>query len=128
MPWVSRVQNLPTWFKFLLLGGTNTVLTFGVFIVLGLVIRPWLAYGVAFLLGVVIIGSFSNRWVFKGTDTWNRKVLYVGWYLFVFLIGQIVIAVIGPVGLAQLIWTSAVLIALTVPLNFFGGKLVFGDR
>lgn len=125
LPRISKVRNLPPWIRFLLFGGANTILTSGVFVLLGLVVRPWLAYSVAFFIGVVFVGTLSSRWVFQGAHAWGRKMSYVGWYLIVFLVGQAAIAVLGPVSLTQLFWTSAVLIVVTVPLNFLGGRFIF---
>ena len=123
--WSPALQRLPSWFRFLLFGGANTALTFGIFILLGLLIAPAFAYTFAFFIGIIFVATMSNKWVFRGTETFEGKILYVGWYLIVFLIGQAVIGLIGPVGLAQLIGTSGLLIGVTVPINFAGGKLIF---
>ena len=122
---VSLIQEPPSWLRFLLFGFLNTVVTVGIFVSLGSIILPALAYGVAFFVGLLMVLLLANRWAFHGTEKWGRKVLYLFWYLLVFLIGQAVIYAIGPVGPTQLMWTSGVLISITVPISFIVGRVIF---
>ena len=118
-------HGVPALFRFALFGLTNTAITFGVFVGLGLIILPELAYSVAFLIGLVFVTSLSNRLVFGGVNTFPKKLLYALWYLAAFALGQLIIAVNGPIGLKELTWTSIVIIGITVPLNFLGGRFIF---
>lgn len=114
------------WVRFFVFGFFNTVLTFGLFVGLGLIVSPKLAYGAAFLVGIIFVSFFSNRWVFKGSNVFPRRIGFAVWYLVIFAIGQVVIALVQPEGASELVWVSAALIAITVPLNFIGGRYIFG--
>jgi len=111
--------------RFLVFGLLNTVATFAVFITVGLLIHPSLAYGVAFVLGLLIVYKFSNKWVFRGEGSVAANVTYVLWYLAIFALGQIIIAVLDPNGPRELLFASVLLIGMTLPLTYIGGKLTF---
>lgn len=111
--------------RFLVFGLLNTVATFAVFIAVGLLIRPSFAYGVAFLLGLLVVYKFSNKLVFRGKGSIPANIGYVLWYLAVFALGQTVIAVLDPNGLRELLLVSVLLIGITLPLTYIGGKLMF---
>ena len=121
--WVPPKAEMPA--RFLMFGLLNTVATFAVFVALGLIIVPSLAYGAAFLIGLFIVYKFSNKWVFKGKESIPTKVGYVLWYLAVFALGQTLIAVFDPNGLGDLLLVSIFIIGVNLPLTYIGGKLIF---
>ncbi len=113
------------WLRFLFFGVGNTLLTFSVFIALGLVLPAATAYAIAFVLGIIAVSTLSNRLIYRGKESWRNKVSYAGWYLFLFLIGQLVIYLTAPVGLRDLVLVSVLLLSITVPLTYLGGKIIF---
>ena len=46
--------------RFLILGGLNTAITYGIYLGLTLWLMPWLAYGCAYVLGIGI-AFIGNR-------------------------------------------------------------------
>jgi len=118
--WANRA-----WLRFLAFGGANTVVTFGIFIGFGLIIHPALAYTIAFIAGIAIVTVFSNRLVFRANKSWARSFAFVGWYLLVFSLGQVIISVTEPTGMKNLVYVSALLLAVTVPLSYLGGQVIF---
>lgn len=115
-------------FRFLLVGGSNTLITYAIFIGLGMIIPPWLAYSVAFAVGLIWVAFGSSRFVFRAQVGAARIVLFCAWYLVVFGAGQLVIRLISPQDFAALALTSLCVIAVTTPLTFFGGKLLFSRK
>ncbi len=111
--------------RFLMFGFANTVFTYSIFVGLGLIFSPFVAFAVAYSLGITIAGLLSNRLVFKGAPVLNRSLLYLSWHLFIFLLGQALIFFFRPVGFNELALLSLLIIALTVPLNFLSGFLLF---
>jgi putative flippase GtrA len=122
----SRSALLSQAWRFLIVGGLNTLLTYAVFIGLGLVMPPWIAYSIAFALGLLWTGFGSSRFVFRGDKSFRRMLLFLGWYLLLFGLGQLVVHLVNPSGFPQLVVVSAIVILVTAPLTFIGGRFVFG--
>lgn len=121
----SAPRKLGTTVRFLAFGLLNTVVTFSVFVAVGLLVAPNFAYAVSFFLGILIVFKFSNRWVFRGRSSRSANVRYLVWYLAIFSLGQAIIAVAQPEGVRQLLLVSLLLIGLTLPLTYLGGKWIF---
>lgn len=111
--------------RFVVLGSLNSVLTYAFFIALSLFIAPALAYAIAFLTGLLVVALKSNRWVFRGKDSWPRRIAFLACYLSIFLVGQGLIAVIGPVTILELIITSATIVAFSIPVVVICGQRTF---
>lgn len=114
--------------RFLIVGGANTLATYAIFIILGLFIPAWIAYTVAFALGLVWVVFGSSRFVFKGDHGRRRLLLFAGWYLAVYAVGRIVIALIAPVEFTELGVASLAVLVATTPLTFLGGRLILSPR
>jgi putative flippase GtrA len=114
--------------RFLVVGGLNTLLTYAIFFLLGLVLPAWLAYTIAYAVGLVWVAVGTSRLVFDFRGSWQRPVLFAAWYLALYGIGQLVIAIIAPRDPAALAVTSLAILIVTVPLSFLGGRLLFRDR
>ena len=111
--------------RFLVLGATNTLVTGAIFVILGTVIPPWIAYLVAFTIGLAWVVFGSSRFVFRAESRARHLVAFAALYLFIFGCGQLVIFLLHPRGVGSLILTSVLVIAVSTPLNYLGGRLVF---
>lgn len=111
--------------RFVVLGGMNTLLTYALFIGLGLLIPAWIAYTIAYFAGLVWTTLGSSRFVFRARFSGRRVLIFAAWYLFMFGIGQLVIRLVDPHGFAQLVITSGIVLAITTPLIFLGGRYIF---
>jgi putative flippase GtrA len=112
-------------FRFLVVGGSNTLITYAIFVALGLVIDPGLAFTIAFVVGLVWVTFGSSRFVFRGGSSLKRIVVFLGWYLFIYAIGRLIVHFIDPQGIAALLLTSLAVLIVTTPLTFIGGRLIF---
>ncbi|TKJ35631.1 GtrA family protein [Blastococcus sp. CCUG 61487] len=111
--------------RFLLVGGSNTAVTLLLFIVLQQWLPATLAYTVVFAAGLVYTTVLTSTVVFGARLQWRTGALYVGWYLLVYLVGLSVIQVLQAVTDPSAVLTSFVVLAVTAPLNFLGGRVVF---
>lgn len=114
--------------RFLILGGTNTLITYAIFVGLGLLIPAWVAYTVAFSLGLAWTTLGASRFVFRANRSLKRILLFLVWYLMVFGVGQLLIRLVNPVGFLGLVLTSLIVLIVTTPITFVGGRLIFGAR
>jgi putative flippase GtrA len=111
--------------RFLIVGGSNTLVTYAVFVVLGLFIPPWIAYTIAFAIGLVWVALGSSRFVFQAQFSLKRVTLFIACNLVVYGLGQIVIRLVQPHGLLELVLTSLLVLVVTAPLTFVIGRYIF---
>ena len=111
--------------RFLVLGLLNTSISFALFIGLSFLMHPALAYSVAFVSVLTIVTFASNRWVFRGEDSWRRRFSYLMCYVTIFLLAQVTIALMDPFTLLDLVVTSAVILSFSIPLTIACGRRAF---
>lgn len=113
--------------RFLLVGGANTVVTAALMAALSLIIDPRLAYTVVYLAGLAFTTVMSSRYIFSASGSWPRMAAFVAWYLAVYAVGLAVVRLLDggydwspiPIALAT--------VAVTAPLSFIGGRLIFAS-
>jgi len=115
-------------FRFLLVGGSNTLVTLALFVVLQRWLSPGVAYTVVFLLGLAYTTVLTASVVFGSRLTWRRAAAFVGWYLLVYAVGLGVVQLVAVVWAPSSLTTAVVTVAATAPLNFLGGRLLFAVR
>jgi putative flippase GtrA len=124
---VSTSDALRQSWRFLLVGGVNTAVTTALLALLSFVLDPAVAYTVVYLIGLAFTTVMTNRYVFGAARSWPRMALFVVWYLGVYAVGLAVVRVLdgghqwGPLPLAL------VTVAVTAPLSFLGGRLIFAS-
>lgn len=111
--------------RFLIVGGTNTLLTYAIFVGLGLLIEPWIAYTVAFALGLVWTSIGSSRFVFRARFSLKRVLLFTGCYLVIYGIGRVIIRLVDPQTFGALLLTSVIILVSTTPLVYIVGRFIF---
>ena len=114
--------------RFLVLGGSNTIITLALFALLARVVSPWLAYTLVFALGLAYTTLLIGRFVFKAQNTWRRSGVFVGWYLAVYAIGLGIVQTLLALGVDSRDLLALLTVAVTAPLNFLGGRLIFRGR
>jgi putative flippase GtrA len=113
--------------RFVVVGGANTAVTVALLAVLAGLIDPAVAYSVVYVLGLAFTTVMTNRYVFSTARSWSRMSAFVAWYLAVYGVGLTVVHVLaadhrwGPVALAL------APVAVTAPLSFLGGRLIFAS-
>jgi putative flippase GtrA len=114
--------------RFLIVGGANTLATYAIFILLGLLMPAWIAYTIAFAIGLAWVVFGSSRFVFRGDHGRRRLLLFAAWYLVIYAIGRAIIALIAPTDFVGLAVTSLAVLVVTTPLTFVGGRFIFAPR
>lgn len=111
--------------RFIIIGGINTLLTYAIFVGLGLLIAPWAAYTIAFAIGLAWTSIGSSRFVFGAGFTVTRILLFAGCYVVIYGVGRVIIHFIDPLSLMDLLITSLIVLTATTPLVFFVGRFIF---
>lgn len=111
--------------RFLLVGIANTLITYSAYCVLVYWWPPQIAWAVVYVAGIAVNYVLHSRWVFGAKLATRRGFVYVGLYLFQYLMSSLLIQVLmegfdfGP-RLA-----AAISIAIVVPMTFILMKLLF---
>lgn len=112
--------------RFLVIGGLNTLATTVMLVVLSYLMPSWLAYTISFAAGLVFSTAFASRWVFTRHGSHRAALVYALCYLVIYFVGLLVIA-----GIRALDWpeyTNALSVLVTAPLGFVAGRIVFRER
>ena len=119
-----RVLWSQVW-RFGVVGASNTLLTGVLLWILASVIDPRIAYTVVFALGIAYSALLTSRFVFSSRSSPQRLTAFVLWYLAVYAVGLVLVDALDDPGRSSLV-LAAVTIAVTAPLSFVGGRLIFG--
>lgn len=124
------VRTTETWFRspaarFLLVGGTNTAATAALVVLLSLFIPAWLAFTIAFALGIVFSVIMTGKWVFQSHLSQRRAAMFTGAYIAIYLCGLALVHLLGLWGAPPA--ASGATVILTAPLSFLAGRLIFAN-
>ena len=111
--------------RFLLVGGSNTLISFTLLAILAHFIDARIAYTIAFVVGLTYATALTGRLVFSSVGSRRRTIAFVAWYLCVYLIGLLVVHLIESHGDHSALLISLIAIAVTAPLGFLGGRLIY---
>jgi putative flippase GtrA len=111
--------------RFLLVGGLNTAITYVVYLTLNGWMVPWLAYGAAYLLGIIIAFVGNRSWVFRSKQPWRTLVPYAAMQVALMGVGSLVSWLVTPIFPAWAIGLAA--IVTVVPLSFLANAFFFSQ-
>jgi putative flippase GtrA len=114
-----------SFFRFLTSGALNTLVTYGVYLVLLQELSYRLSYAIAFVSGIVLAYIFNRYFVFRTTGGRFGLILVFFIYLGQFILGLGLVSawvqwLNGPVALAPLFSVT-----LSLPVTFFLNRSVF---
>lgn len=120
-----------TWYwspivRFLVVGGTNTLATGLLVVVFSLIMPGWVAFTLAFALGICFSVALTGRWVFSSRVSPTQALLYSAAYIGIYLCGLVVIFVIRSWGVPPA--ANVATIVVTAPLSFLAGRYIFRDK
>lgn len=114
--------------RFVLVGLVNTLLTGGLFYGLAFLLPAWLAYTLAFTLGIVFVATITPRLVFSVRPPMTRRLAYIVWYIVVYLIGLACVAVLSDVLWVDHLRVVIFTVVVTATLGFLGGRVLLARR
>ena len=112
--------------RFIIVGGVNTLVTTALLIALSYVLEGWLAYTIVFLAGLVFSTVFAARWVFTSNGSRRSAIIYALSYLLIYFVGLFVIAGIRALDGPE--YLNGLSVLVTAPLGFVAGRIVFRER
>jgi putative flippase GtrA len=111
--------------RFLIVGATNTLMTYAIFIIFTNFFETWVAFSLAYSLGLFWTALMSSKWVFGSRVVPKNMLTFGAIHLILFLIGQSVIWFATIQGIEDKLLLSAMIVILSAPLSYFAGKFVF---
>lgn len=113
--------------RFVVVGASNTAGTLVLFALLTFVMPAGWAYTCAFAVGLVYTTLMSSRVVFRVDATPKRHAHFIAWYLLVYLVGLGIVKLLESSGAPRLVLVVGAAV-VTVPFNYFGGRLALSGR
>jgi putative flippase GtrA len=111
--------------RFLLVGGSNTAITFVLLAVLAQFIDHRVAYTLVFAAGLAYTTALTGRFVFSAAGSRARTVAFVFWYLGAYLAGLLVVHLVDRDGERSGVVVALATVAVTAPLGFLGGRIIY---
>jgi putative flippase GtrA len=125
-----RQQSL----RFLIVGGSNTLVTFVLLAILAQVIDHRIAYTIVFAAGIAYTTALTGRFVFSAQGSRSKTLAFVLWYVSVYLVGLFVVYLVDSNGEHSGLVVAVATVLVTAPLGFLGGRVIYhraspvGDR
>jgi putative flippase GtrA len=111
--------------RFLLVGGSNTLITFVLLAILAHFIAHPIAYSIVFAAGMAYTTAVTGRFVFSAAGSRGKTAAFVLWYLGVYLVGLLVVQLVDRNGAHSGIVVALATVVVTAPLGFLGGRLIY---
>jgi putative flippase GtrA len=111
--------------RFLVLGGSNTIITFVLLAVLAQFIDHAIAYTVVFAAGLAYTTALTGRFVFSAAGSRAKTAAFVGWYLGVYGVGLLIVHLVDRNGDHSGLVVALAVVLVTAPLGFLGGRLIY---
>jgi putative flippase GtrA len=117
--------TLPTVLRFLAVGGSGTLLSYSIYIVLSFYIDAWLAFSLAYIVGLFFNVLLGSRWVFQAGVNRIKLIKFAVLHLFLYLIGRLIIFALDPLQFSDIILSAVLIAGLTTPISFLVGRRIF---
>lgn len=124
---LSRILRLEI-ARFLLSGGLNTALTYGIYLLVLLFLPYKTSYTISYISGIGIAYALNRFFVFKGHQGIRSVALLPLVYLVQYLCSLLILWVwVEKLGYDQRI-APLIAIIITIPLTFILSKLIFSKK
>ena len=115
---MSRSKSLSVLVKFVIGGGINTAVTYGLYLGLQFFLPYQVAYAVVFACGIVFSYWFNAKVVFKTAANWKGLFAFPLVYLVQYLLSAVLLSVfVERLGIPQSVAPLTVIV-LTIPVTF----------
>jgi putative flippase GtrA len=114
--------------RFLLSGGANTVLTYGLYLVLIRLLPYQISYTIAFVVGVALAYFLNRFFVFQSKGKFGTALLFPMIYGAQYFVNLLIIFYwVEILGYSEL-FAPVVACGIVVPLNFIGSRFLFTSK
>lgn len=122
--WTSRREFA----AFLFFGGLNTVLTYGLYLLLLLAVNYPAAYSASYIAGIFISYILNTRFVFRERLRLSKALQYPAVYLIQYLVGLGLLYLMVEIIHVSKVVAPLAVVLLTVPCTFVMSRYVIKGR
>ncbi len=108
--------------RYLFVGSANTLSTMAVYQLLVTILKPAMAYSLAWLVGLLIVAVVYPKFVFRVTGGWARGGAIALTYVAIFVVGLLLIKLLESLTIHNRLGIFLVM-AVTTTMNYFGSRL-----
>ena len=120
----ARPTQARSFARFLRVGITNTVASYGLFVALEAALPYLVAYAIAYVAGIVLSYLLNTRVVFRVARSWSTFARFPLVYALQFVLGSGIIVLLVEGFALQPRVAALVALAVTIPFTYFAAKLV----
>lgn len=114
--------------KFILVGVTNTVVTYIIYLLFLMLFEYNIAYGISYLSGIVISFVLNGKFVFKASLTIGKALKYPLVYIVQYVINLVVLNVlIEYISINEKVAPLLVII-ISIPITFIMSKTILKNK
>ena len=114
--------------RYLIVGGTNTAITYGIYLVLLIVLPYSAAYTIAYISGIPIAYTLNSRFVFHKPLHWKKAFQFPLVYVVQYLAGIALLSLWVELLHISDVIAPLLVIACTVPVTFVLSRLIIKGR
>ena len=114
--------------RFLLSGGLNTLVTYGIYLALLRFMSYRISYSLAFMIGIAIAYLLSRYFVFVMPSAGKRGILFPAIYLLQYLVGLLVVFLWVDILQLHVALAPLASLIITIPITFVLTRWVFEVR
>ncbi len=126
--WASKVSGQgfihKEIFRFLLAGGSNTVISYSVYLLLNLVLPYVWAYSLSYVLGIGVSYVLQAKWVFHVPLSWKNFMAFPLVYLVQWLLGLAILAFLVEWFALNENVAPLIVIVATLPVTFIMSRFI----
>jgi len=116
--------EIQRWIRFLIVGIINTTLTYGVYLILMLIISYQIAYLIAYFAGVLFAYWFNAVFVFKVALSWKGIFSYPVIYVIQYFLSALLLDVFVETIHIDKVFAPLIIIILMIPISYLLNKYV----
>jgi putative flippase GtrA len=120
----SSRHSLYEFVRFLLAGGVNTALSYGIYLLFLLLFPYKIAYTISFLAGIALSYWLTSRFVFQRGLSLRSALRYPLIYLFQYVMGLIILTLLVEQFHMKARWAPVIVVVCTIPLTFLLSRFV----
>jgi putative flippase GtrA len=112
------------WIVFLIGGGLNTALTWGLYLLLTLALPYQAAYLVTYVLGIAFSYVFNARFVFGAPLSWRAAMAYPSVYVVQYVAGAMLLSALVEYFRLPKAYAPLIVTVVMIPATYVMSKLV----
>ena len=118
----------PEFYRFLLIGGANTVFSYIVYAIFLIVLPYQIAYTIAYALGIILSYYMNSKFTFKAKLQFSKAIQYPLVYVLQYILSLGLIYILVEILHAHQLLATAIAILAVIPISYIMTRLIIKGR